>query len=116
MQLMKPDRATSGRFACCLLLSAVLVLGIVQWSFLPLLIQNTPATGRAVLEVSANHTSKFAAPFKYQLGDSLNPFLVHAGVSLFSITPTVVRHLENSSARRDYFLFSYRQLRAPPSV
>ena len=40
---MNPKRTTSRRYvACLLLLSGVLVLGIVQWSFLPILIQNGP--------------------------------------------------------------------------
>jgi hypothetical protein len=93
-----------------------LVLGIVQWSFLPLLIQTAPLTGRAVLEVSGNHTSKFAAPFKYQFGDSQNPFLVQVGASIFRIAPTIVPHVERSASHRNDLFFSYRQLRAPPAV
>ena len=66
---------------CLLLLSGVLVLGIVQWSFLPLLIQNGPSTGAPLLEFSAGHTSKFAAPYKTLFGDGLNPCLVQAGIT-----------------------------------
>jgi hypothetical protein len=59
---MNPKRFTSPRYvAGLLLLSGVLILGIVQWSFLPILIQNGPVAGTAVLEVPAGHSSKFAA-------------------------------------------------------
>ncbi len=116
MRLTKPNRDRSHGFACCLLLSAVLVLGIVQWSFLPLLVQSTPLSGRAILEVSGNHTSKFAAPFKYLFGDSLNLFLARTSVSIFRITPTLVRQLQKSTSERDDFFFSHRQFRAPPAI
>ena len=113
---MKPDRATSPRFACCLLLSAVLVLGIVQWSFLPLLIQNTPLTGRAFLEASGNHTSKFAAPFKYLFGDSLKPYISRTRVTTPRMATTFVHRPEEPAPNWDHSIFYISQLRAPPSA
>lgn len=61
---MNPGRATTRQFATCLALSAVLILGIVQWSFLPVLIQGISLPSRVSIEVSPGHSSKFAAPFK----------------------------------------------------
>jgi hypothetical protein len=113
---MNPDRATDRQFACCLILSAVLILGIVQWSFLPILIQSAPLPGKAVLEVSTSHTSKFAAPFKCFSGDSLKPCLSRARISTPRITPSFFHRSEEPAPDRDVLFFSHRQLRAPPSA
>ena len=111
---MNRERATSRLCSCCLILSAVLVLGIVQWSFLPFLVQNGPVSGRAVVEMSAGHTSKFAAPFKYLFGDSLKPSLAQSKVSAPPIMRTLIRLPEEQRSNRDDLSFTDRQLRAPP--
>jgi hypothetical protein len=113
---MNSGRATNRQFACCLMLSAVLILGIVQWSFLPVLLQNPSQSSRAFVEVSSGHTSKFAAPFKCLLGDFQQPCLKQ---SSFAVSPTPVRyflHPKESDSRRDDQFFSFRQLRSPPSA
>jgi hypothetical protein len=112
---MNSSPAINRQLACCLILSAVLVLGIVQWSFLPVLIQNASQSNRAVVEVSLSHSSKFAAPFKYLLGNFHQLCLKQSGlvapppaVSLFHL-PTEL------PSRRDDEVLSFRQLRSPPS-
>jgi len=83
---MNPGRSTTRQRATCLVQSAVLILGIVQWSFLPVLMQGISLPSRVSIEVSAGHSSKFAAPFKYLSGtiDYLQSCLKPAslGVSL----------------------------------
>jgi hypothetical protein len=111
---MNPMRATSRLSSCCLILSAVLVFGIVQWSFLPFLVQNGPVSGSALLEMSAGHTSKFAAPFKYLFGDSLKPSPAQSKVSAPPITRTLFRPTDEPRPKRDDLSFTDRQLRAPP--
>jgi hypothetical protein len=113
---MNLRRAANRQFATCLMLSAVLVLGIVQWSFLPVLIQNASFSGRATVEVSPGHTSKFAASSKFLLGDFLRPCLKRSG--LLAPRPACSEFHqpeEVPSARSDRFS-SRRQLRAPPSI
>jgi hypothetical protein len=102
--------------ACCLILTAVLVLGIIQWSFLPILIQNGPVMSRGVLEMSAGHSSKFAAPFKGFFGDALKPILPQSRVSVPRSAQTYFRWPEERISVRDDVFLSDRQLRAPPSV
>ena len=113
---MKPRRATKRQFAAYLILSSVLVLGIAQWSFLPLLVQNAPLSGKASLEVSNGHTSKFAAPFKCFLADSLNPCAAKSMVFVHRVTASFIRPLDQPATRRDDHVFSLRQFRAPPSA
>jgi hypothetical protein len=113
---MKPDQAIGRHRACCLILSAVLVMGIVQWSFLPILIQTAPFSGAAVSTVSNSHTSKFAAPFKCLLGDSLKPCLSGARVSVPRLVQAFLHQLEEPASDGNDRFFSYHQLRAPPSV
>jgi hypothetical protein len=113
---MNRKSATNRCLATCLILSTVLILGIVQWSFLPLLVQSAPVQGKRVLEVSDNHTSKFAAPFKYLFGDSLKPYLSQAKVSAPRIPSTFSRRSEKPALDRDDLSFSHRQLRGPPSI
>lgn len=102
--------------ACFLLLSGVLVLGLVQWSFLPVLIQNGPSAGTAVREISISHTSKFAAPYKALFGDGLNPCPVQFGITLRRVASTIVPVPEAPTSGQDDFSLTHRPLRAPPSV
>jgi hypothetical protein len=111
---MNPGRATTRQLATCLLLSAVLILGIVQWSFLPVLIQNPSLSGRIAVDISPGHTSKFAAPSKFLFGNFLRPFLKQVNVAVIQ-TPACIfyRPAEPPFARDDQF-FPHRQLRSPP--
>jgi hypothetical protein len=112
---MNPNRTPSrGIFACLLLLSGVLVLGIVQWSFLPILIQNGPVSSTAELEMSAGHSSKFAAPFKCLFGDGLNPFLVQSRITSRRNISRISHLPEAPVSGHDEFSLSYHPLRAPP--
>jgi hypothetical protein len=47
----------------------MLILGVVQWSFLTVLIQGSWFAGRTAVEVSPGHSSKFAATFKSLIGN-----------------------------------------------
>jgi hypothetical protein len=98
------------------LLSGVLVLGIVQWSFLPILIQNGPIGSASVLEMSAGHSSKFAAPFKCLFGDGLGPCLVQTRIAIRRIAAGIPLPLEAALPGKDEFSLSYHPLRAPPSA
>jgi hypothetical protein len=98
----------------CLLLSAVLVLGIVQWSFLPLLVQGAPPPGRTLLEDSNSHTSKFAASFKYLFGDSLKPYFPLSRTFELGMTSNFFQRTEEPIPSWQDLFFSRRQLRAPP--
>jgi hypothetical protein len=114
---MNPKRSSSRRYVTCLLLlSGVLVLGIVQWSFLPILIQKGPVANTAVLEMSAGHSSKFAAPFKCLFGGGLNPCLVQSRITVRRIASQIVRLPEATISGQDDFSLSYHPLRAPPSA
>src|SRR5271169_3453031 len=114
---MNPKRSPSRRYlACLLLLSGVLVLGIVQWSFLPILIQNGPVGTAAVLEMSAGHSSKFAAPFKCLFGDGLKPCLAQSRITVRGIATRIPHPPEATFSGRDAFFLSYHPLRAPPSA
>jgi hypothetical protein len=113
---MKSGRATTRLLATCLLLSAVLILGIVQWSFLPVLIQNPSFSGRVAVDVSQGHTSKFAAPSKFLLGNFLRPCLMQANVAALQNPACVFYQPEESSFTHDDRFFPHRQLRSPPSA
>jgi hypothetical protein len=114
---MIPKRSIGrGYVACLLLLSGVLVLGIVQWSFLPLLIQNGPTSGTPVLEFSTGHTSKFAAPFKALFGDGSNPYLVPSRITLRREGRRIVRLPEAPISSPDDFSLTHRPVRAPPAA
>src|SRR5258707_1348037 len=113
---MNPKRIPSRRYVTCLLLlSGVLVLGIVQWSFLPILIQNGPVASTAVLEMSAGHSSKFAAPFKCLFGDGLRPCLVQSRIAFLRIASRILPPREIPTSGQDDFSLSYHPLRAPPT-
>lgn len=109
---MNQVQVTVRRCACCLVLSAV--LGIVQWSFLPILIHGPQLRDRAVLEVSNSHTSKFAAPFKCFFCDSLKPSLFRDRISTPRLTPNFFHRPEEPALDWHDLFFSQRQLRAPP--
>jgi|SRR5579872_3803385 len=115
---MNPGHATTRRFATCLLLSAVLILGIVQWSFLPVLIQSASFSSRASVEVSPGHSSKFAAPFKYLSGtiDYLQTCLPSARLGAPIPAVSFSRHSDEPFFRHDDQVFSHRCLRSPPSA
>jgi hypothetical protein len=102
--------------ACLFVLAAVLVLGIVQWSFLPVLIQNGPNTAGVALEFSASHTSKFAAPFKALHGDGWIPCLVQTRINVQRAVHTNVRPADAPIASQCDFSLTHRPLRAPPSA
>jgi len=113
---MNPGRATTRQLAACLLLSAVLILGIVQWSFLPVLIQSPTFSGRVAVDVSPGHTSKFAAPSKFLLGNFLRPCLKQANVAVMQTSACFFYRPEESSFTHDDRFFPHRQLRSPPSA
>jgi hypothetical protein len=113
---MNLRRTTSRQFATCLMLSAVLILGIVQWSFLPVLIQSASFSGGATVEALPGHTSKFAAPSKFMFGNFLRPCVKQSSLAAPRTTCNVFNQAEEPpSARSDRFS-SRRQLRAPPSI
>ena len=114
---MNPKRSTNRRYlACLLLLSGVLVLGIVQWSFLPILIQNGMVGTTAILEISAGHSSKFVAPFKCLFGDGLRPCLVQTRITVRRLATRISHPPEAQIPGKDVFFLSYHPLRAPPSA
>jgi len=114
---MNQKYSTDRRYlACLLLLSGVLVLGIVQWSFLPILIQNGPIGSSAALEMSAGHSSKFAAPFKCLFGDGQRPCLAQTRIAIRRITSSISLPPETALPGHDDFFLSYHPLRAPPSA
>jgi hypothetical protein len=113
---MEQTRPTNRQFSYCLILSAVLILGIVQWSFLPVLIQSTSLASGTRVEISPGHSAKFAAPFKGLFEDSYKPGQTHSTVaspqapaSFFGI-PKELNRTPNEQ------FFSNRQLRSPPSA
>ena len=109
-------RTLSQRTILCLcLLSGVLVLGIIQWSFLPILIQNGPIGSSGMLEISG-HSSKFAAPFKCLFSDGLRPCLVQSRITVRRIAFRIPHTPEAETyGKREVFL-TYQPLRAPPSA
>ena len=114
---MKPKPSISRRYVACLcLLSGVLVLGIIQWSFLPILIQNAPGGTSAVLEFSASHTSKFAAPYKCLIGDGVNPCLIPTRITVRRTASRIVRLPDAPVSGPDDSALTRRALRAPPSA
>ncbi len=113
---MKPNCPPNRRYLICLtLVMGVLVLGIVQWSFLPILIQNGPVGGPS-LEMSASHSSKFAAPFKFLFSDGLQPCIVLSRITVRKITSVIFIVTEDPAYRSEDLYFSSHQLRAPPTA
>jgi hypothetical protein len=113
---MISDRAKIRALPVCLIITVVLFLGLVQWSFLPLLLDGGLPSSSAVVGISSGHTSKFAAPYKCLFADPLDACLLPSGVS--APMPTVGWHrpLDEPVYNRIDRFFSHRQLRAPPSV
>jgi hypothetical protein len=117
---MIPKRSLSRLQVACLFLSGVLVLGIVQWSFLPLLVQSAPAIGRTTLEVESGHTAKFAAPFKALVGDlfgdGIDACVVPSAINLQRAESRIVRVPDAPNSTQADFSLTHRPLRAPPSA
>lgn len=116
---MNPMRSPSRRyFALFLVASAVLFLGIVQWSVLPILIQNGPVASATVLEMSVGHSLKFAAPFKCPFkslfSDGLGPCLMRSRIAVRRIASRVPHPLEILISGKDELFLSCYPLRAPP--
>src|SRR6266436_9035902 len=114
---MNPGRATTPQLATCLLISGVLILGMVQWSFLTVLIQDSSFSGRTAVEVSPGHSSKFATTIKSLIGNfgSLQTCL---GKSSYAVPRPLVsffRHPTEPSFRQDD-QSPHRPLRSPPSA
>lgn len=113
---MFPQRVTTRRYIVCLMaVSAVLVLGIVQWSFLPILIQNGPIGSSGMLEISG-HSSKFAAPFKCLYGDGLRPCVVQSRITVRRIVFRILLPPEAEISGQQEAFLSCLPLRAPPSA
>jgi len=110
------ERAKIRLGSLCLILSAVLVMGLAQWSFLPLLLDSGPSASTVVQLVSAGHTSKFAAPFKCWFGDRLNPCRLQDAVAVPIVTTCFFCRLEEPPSSWDERFPAHRQFRAPPSV
>jgi hypothetical protein len=115
---MNSGRATTRQFATCLALSAVLILGIVQWSFLPVLIQSPSFSGRTSIEVSPGHSSKFAAPFKCLSGtiDYLQTCLKSASLGVPLPSVSFARHSDEPFFGHNDQVVPHRCLRSPPSA
>lgn len=113
---MIADRAITRRCTLCLALTAVLFLGLVQWSFLPLLIESGLPSSSSVVAISGGHTSKFAAPFKCLFGDTLNACVLPLGVSVPMVTASLLYRFDEPASSWIQHFFSDRQLRAPPCV
>ncbi len=110
------DHAKYYSRAFCLVLMGVLILGLVQWSFLPLLMDGRMASCSAVLTITGGHTAKFAAPFKCPFDDSTSTCLLETRQCAPVIVASFVCRVENTSPHRESVFHSDRLLRAPPSV
>jgi hypothetical protein len=114
---MTVDRSTGRLYiAAFVLLAGILILGIVQWSFLPILIQNAPGATRALLEFSPSHTSKFAAPFKAFHGDGPVPVLVRARIVFRPAMSAVFLSTDAPLSGVYALVLTQHPLRAPPSA
>jgi hypothetical protein len=113
---MNSGRISNRRLACHLILATVLVLGIVQWSFLPILVQSAPFRGGSFLELSNGHTSKFAAPFKCLLGSFVKPCVTQTNSIAPSIPSRFLHRSNEPTVNWRDVDFSYRQFRAPPTA
>jgi hypothetical protein len=113
---MNQNRIKSRRWTFCLLLTLVLFLGLVQWSFLPLLIDSGMPASSAVMTMAAGHSSKFAAPFKFWFGEPISDCAPQSDDYVPIFTASLLQRVEQPVSTRDDRFFSYRQLRAPPSL
>ena len=110
------EQVTNRSVFARVILSVVLVLGIVQWSFLPILIQNGPVANYSVFEVSGGHSAKFAAPYPGFFGDALRPVVTDARLAPPQTTTIRYRLPADYVRPQDDIFFAERQLRAPPSL
>jgi hypothetical protein len=116
---MNQNRIKNRRWTFCLLLTLVLFLGLVQWSFLPLLLDSGMPASSAAMTMAAGHSSKFAAPFKLWFGESISPIshcVLQSADCVPSFTASLFQRVEQPVSTRDDRFFSHRQLRAPPSL
>ena len=111
---MNPGPATTRQLGACLFLSAVLILGIVQWSFLPVLIQSPSFSRQSAVDVSPGHSAKFAAPSKFLLGNFLQPCLRQASLAALRTALSYFCQPAEPFFACDGQFFSRRQLRSPP--
>lgn len=110
------DRVKYCSRVLCLVLMAVLFLGLVQWSFLPLLVDGQSDSPVAVLTIGGGHTAKFAAPFKFPFGDSSSTCLPEVRQTVPVIIASIAPRIEESSPLRENIFYSDRLFRAPPSA
>ena len=66
------------------------------------------------MEVSAEHSAKFAAPFKGLFCDGLIPCLVHSRIAVQRMASKIVRLPDAPISGQDDFVLTHRPLRAPP--
>jgi hypothetical protein len=78
--------------------------------------QNGPAASTAVLELSAGHSSKFAAPFKFLFGDWLMPCLLQSRITVRRFAFRIPYPPDVPISGKDDFFLSEHPLRAPPSA
>lgn len=102
--------------ACYLFLVAVLVVGITQWSFLPVLTQTPAVAGTCFLDSSSWHTSKFAAPYKFFGGDSSQLFVIEEGMGAPEVAYGLFFHPAATPVLQSAQFPSERQPRSPPSL
>ena len=102
--------------ACYSFLMAVLVVGITQWSILPVLTQTPSVAGTCLLDSSAWHTSKFAAPYKFFGGDSSQLFVVEKGMGAPEVAYGLFFHPAATPFLQSAQFSSERQQRSPPSL
>ena len=113
---MISSRATIRPWVLCLFLVGVLSFGIIQWSFLPFLIQ-CPSFGAARdLDASSYHTSKFAAPYKFLTVDSLHLCVLQTGIGATESVARFFPRLAEPPYLQSSQFSSERQLRSPPSL
>jgi hypothetical protein len=115
-QLMVLAKKRNCGLTRCLFFWAVLVFGLVQWSFLPVLIQTDFQQGSPSLEAQNCHTAKFKAPFKHIFSDSSQAYVVTAQVSAPRAIEYFIRIPESPSAIIHAQSVTERQLRSPPSA
>jgi len=106
----------SRHWTFCFLLTLVLFLGLVQWSFLPLLIDSGMPASSAVMTMAAGHSSKFAAPYKHWVGTSLGQYVRQPIGSVPMFTPRLIQPVEELVSSRDDRFLTHSLLRAPPSL
>lgn len=109
-KLLKPRRP----LGILLLLSGILVLGIVQWSCIPILVESGLSTGTSVVSMSAGQVSKSAAPLKCLFGGGPLPMVLHSGIALRIAASRAARLPDPPVSDHDVYSLAERPLRAPP--